>query len=89
LVRSAKTWIEVDTRVFSGHSLRIGGATDLFALGVTPMTIQLLGLWSSDIYRIYTRICGDTVLGVSARMPFASGEALEATFPEYVQSARL
>jgi len=53
------------------------------------MTIQLLGRWSSDIYRIYTRICGDTVLGVSARMPFASGEALEATFPEYVQSARL
>ena len=30
------------------HSYRIGGATALFAAGATPLTIRMMGRWSSD-----------------------------------------
>ena len=46
---------------FGGRALRIGGATDLHAAGVHKTTIQLLGRWSSDIYRVYTRVCANRV----------------------------
>ena len=69
--------------------MRIGGATDLLALGVPAMMIQLIGRWSSDIYRIYTRVCGRNLLDISQRMASADGDTLEATFPAYVQSAHI
>ena len=40
---------------FGGHSLRIGGATALFAAGATPLHIQTMGRWSSDLYKLYVR----------------------------------
>ena len=42
---------------FSTHSLRIGGATALFAAGANETIIRTMGRWSSDIYRLYTRAC--------------------------------
>ena len=33
------------------HSFRIGGATALFAAGVTAEEIQAMGRWFSDVYR--------------------------------------
>ena len=42
---------------FGAHSLRIGGATALFAAGADPTIIRTMGRWSSDIYRLYVRAC--------------------------------
>ena len=42
---------------FGTHSLRIGGATSLFACGADPTVIRTMGRWSSDIYRLYVRTC--------------------------------
>ena len=80
---------ELDLSLFSGRSLRIGGASDLLALGVPAMMIQLMGRWAGDTYRIYSRVCGRNLLDVSRRMSSAEGDTLESTFREYVQSARI
>ena len=42
---------------YSTHSLRIGGATALFAAGATETVIRTMGRWSSDIHRLYVRAC--------------------------------
>ena len=47
------------TEGFSTHSLRIGGATSLFAAGATETVIRTMGRWSSDIHRLYVRACFD------------------------------
>lgn len=39
--------------LYSGHSFRSGGATDLFAVGVPPRLIQ--GRWKSDAFWLYVR----------------------------------
>jgi hypothetical protein len=90
LVRAAaRAAGEVELHLFSGKSLRVGGASDLLALGVPAMMIQIMGRWASDIYRIYARVSGHNLLDVSRRMASAEGETLEAAFPHYVQSARI
>lgn len=40
---------------YSGHSFRSGGTTDLFYAECRPFTIQRLGRWLSDAWRIYVR----------------------------------
>ncbi|EGZ08127.1 hypothetical protein PHYSODRAFT_526387, partial [Phytophthora sojae] len=44
-----------DQRLYTTHSLRIGGATALFHGGAEPTTIQYHGRWRSEAYRRYTR----------------------------------
>ena len=56
-----------DPREFGLHSLRIGGATALFAAGATPIVIRTMGRWSSDCYRLYVRACYEQTLYWSAR----------------------
>ena len=46
-----------DQAQFGLHSLRIGGATALFAAGADPIVIRTMGRWSSDCYRLYVRAC--------------------------------
>ena len=46
-----------DPAHFGTHSLRIGGATALFAAGANETVIRTMGRWSSDLYRLYTRAC--------------------------------
>ena len=41
--------------LYSGHSMRRGGATLLFQMGCNPLVIQALGDWSSDQFLKY---CG-------------------------------
>ena len=75
-----------DARLFSGRSFRVGGATELHAVGADELTIRLLGRWSSDIARIYTRVCTNNVLQLSALMAGApSHPAVEDVVPSYVQ----
>jgi hypothetical protein len=50
------------------HSFRIGGATALFAAGVTAEDIQAMGRWFSDVYRIYCRLSKERLLNLSSRM---------------------
>ena len=42
---------------FGTHSLRIGGATALFAAGADETVIRTMGRWSSDIHQLYVRAC--------------------------------
>ena len=42
-------------RNIAGHSLRSGGATSLAEAGADLATIQAVGRWSSDAFRIYIR----------------------------------
>ena len=47
---------------FGAHSLRIGGATALFAAGADPVHIKTMGRWSSDCWRLYVRACFESTL---------------------------
>ena len=49
--------IGLDKTKYGAHSLRIGGATALYALGVDALTIKTLGRWSSEAYMLYVRQC--------------------------------
>ena len=40
----------LQTDQYSGHSYRIGGATDAANSGLSDWEIKLLGRWSSDAY---------------------------------------
>ena len=52
---------------FGLHSLRIGGATALFAAGATPIVIRTMGRWSSDCYKLYVRACYEQTLYWSSK----------------------
>jgi hypothetical protein len=48
--------IGLDTNAFSAHSLRRGGASYAFELGLSPLQIKLRGDWASDAYERYVFI---------------------------------
>ena len=50
------------------HSFRIGGASTAHAAGIPDSTIQALGRWSSDAYRIYLRIPSKTIQQTFTKM---------------------
>ena len=52
---------------FGTHSLRIGGATALFAAGADPTVIRTMGRWSSDLYKLYVRACFEKSMEWSRR----------------------
>jgi len=63
LVRSLMQAVgETDPSQFGTHSLRIGGATALFAAGADETVIRTMGRWSSDCYRLYVRACFESTL---------------------------
>ena len=47
-----RTFLPVE---YAGHSMRAGGATSLAEAGVPLDTIQAIGRWSSEAFRIYIR----------------------------------
>ena len=49
------------------HSFRIGGATALFAAGVTAEEIKTVGPWFSDVCRIHCRLSRERLLRLSHR----------------------
>ena len=55
-VRKAARCSGANPRVFSSHSLRSGGATQMFMGGSSDATVQLFGRWKSDAYKLYIRI---------------------------------
>lgn len=78
-----------ESRLYSAHSMRIGGATELHAVGANELTISLLGRWSSDCARLYTRASQGQVLALSRQLAGAPDDpTLEQVFEGYVQTAR-
>ncbi|EGZ19285.1 hypothetical protein PHYSODRAFT_327577 [Phytophthora sojae] len=57
-----------DPKAYSTHSLRSGGATNMYRSGVDALTIQFHGRWASDTFKIYTRLCTESVSAIAARM---------------------
>ncbi len=55
---------------FSGHSLRIGGATAAMMGGFTLEQIRAIGGWESDAVFRYIRAAGPAQLGASEVMGF-------------------
>ena len=53
---------------FSAHSLRHGGAATLATMGIPSETIQLLGRWKSDCFKVYTRVSIGHTLDILNRM---------------------
>ena len=56
------------TKRYGTHSCRIGGATKLFQMGVSPEAIKLLGGWASDAYKAYIRIQQDDLMNIASKM---------------------
>ena len=74
---------------FSARSLRIGGATEMHAIGANPAAIQALGRWAGDTQRIYTRMPAGRALQISAALSSAPHDpTLEDLFADYTQSRR-
>jgi hypothetical protein len=55
---------------FSTHSLRIGGATSLIALGFDTAVVKLLGRWRSEAFQAYVR--GDPAIYARVSAAFAT-----------------
>jgi hypothetical protein len=66
-IKSLMASLGEDPTEFGNHSMRIGGATALFAAGADPLVIRTMGRWSSDCYRIYVRACFNTTLDWSRK----------------------
>ena len=73
---------ETDPSQFGTHSLRIGGATALFAAGADETTIRTMGRWSSDCYRLYVRACFESTLKWSRLAGSAQVSDLAGEFDE-------
>ena len=71
-----------DPDEFGTHSLRIGGATALYAQGATPMVIRTMGRWSSDCYRLYVRACYEASLAWTMKAGSACVTDVAHTFDE-------
>ena len=53
---------------YSGHSMRIGGATRLFQLNADPEIFKRLGGWSSDAYKVYIRVQQEQLMEYSRKI---------------------
>ena len=49
-------FLNLPHQVIKPHSIRIGGATNLYLCGVSPSKIQWRGQWSSEYFKKYIRI---------------------------------
>lgn len=54
-IKSIASLLNLDPKRISKHSLRAGGATDLFVSGVAYSTIKKYGRWKSDAALLYYR----------------------------------
>ena len=61
-------WTEARRLQYGTHSCRIGGCTALFEIGASAETIQSMGGWSSDAYKLYIRLQQKHLLSYARRM---------------------
>jgi len=67
-VKRAASAHGLPTNKFSSHSLRSGGATEMFLGGCSDTTVQLFGRWDSDAYKAYVRIDRFRNMHIASRM---------------------
>ena len=85
LVRQIVAAIGLNPEMFGAHSLRIGGATALFAAGADPIHIRTMGRWSSDCYRLYVRSCFEQTLAWTARIGSQVVHDVQGTYERQAQ----
>ena len=85
LVRQIVAAIGLDPALFGAHSLRIGGATALFAAGADPIHIRTMGRWSSDCYRLYVRSCFEQTIAWTAKIGSQSVHDVQGTYERQAQ----
>ena len=64
-IKQAVALIGLDPKCYSNHSLRAGGATDLFVARVSYPIIKKMGRWKSDAALLYYRDEDDVRLAVA------------------------
>ncbi|OWZ09948.1 LOW QUALITY PROTEIN: hypothetical protein PHMEG_00017272 [Phytophthora megakarya] len=74
-IKSAAREAGEDPSRYSTHSLRSGGATCMYRSGVDALTIQFHGRCLSDAFKLYTRLCRESVTSVASRMVSGEGES--------------
>jgi site-specific recombinase XerD len=65
ILNQAAQKINVPYENITPHSFRVGGATHLFAAGVSEDLIKLWGRWKSDAYKVYMRLTPSVCKNVS------------------------
>jgi len=85
IVRQIVAAIGLDPALYGAHSLRIGGATALFAAGADPIHIRTMGRWSSDCYRLYVRSCFEQTLAWTAKIGSQSVHDVQGTYERQAQ----
>ena len=85
IVRQLAVAINEDPLMFGAHSLRIGGATALFAAGADPLHIRTMGRWSSDCYRLYVRACFEQTLDWTRRLGSQRVHDVQGTYERRAQ----
>ena len=71
VVKTLVSMLNLDTKLYSPHSFRRGGATFAFQAGAHPLVIKCLGDWSSDAYLIYLTLSNKDK--VSAMIKLSAG----------------
>jgi len=89
IVRQIVFAIGEDPAEFGAHSLRIGGATALFAAGADPIHIRTMGRWSSDCYRLYVRACFEQTMAWTRRLGSQKVHDIQGTYERAAQETEL
>lgn len=89
-VREAAAAVGEPPEEFDAHSLRVGGATDLYFLfgaGEAEQLIKKRGRWLSDIHQIYSRLSASAEMHDYASMADARGVDMESFRRGYIMPA--
>ena len=85
IVRQLCFAIGEEPLLFGAHSLRIGGATALFAAGADPIHIRTMGRWSSDCYRLYVRACFEQTMAWTRKLGSQRVHDVQGTYERSAQ----
>ena len=89
VVRQVAFAVGEDPLEFGAHSLRIGGATALFAAGADPIHIRTMGRWSSDCYRLYVRACFEQTMDWTRKLGSQQVHDVQGTYARSAQEVEL
>ena len=87
IFRAAASAVGIAAGDITGHSGRIGGSTDHFAMETPPAVLQICGRWDSDLWQIYTRQCIEQTLRYSVAASACADVSIEETYEDYIQPA--
>lgn len=64
-LKAAAANLGFNPAVYSGHSLRSGGATFMLTYGASVLAVKAIGRWRSDTYQIYYRATTSDLLSLA------------------------